>query len=85
VQSTSYRFLKGASVLVFIIAIFIFVASQIITFAGHYVSVRNSEGQIIGKAWIPHDYSRDQEIYGMFVVLSGLQTWATFAIGKEKK
>jgi hypothetical protein len=47
--------------------------------------VSNAEGQIIGETWIPHDYARDQQVYGMFVILSGLQTWAIFAIGKAKR
>jgi hypothetical protein len=84
-MSSSGKLLKAASILIFVIAIFLFVGSQVITFAGRRVPVRNTEGQIIGETWIPHDYGRDQEIYGMFVLLSGLQTWAIFAIGKEKR
>jgi hypothetical protein len=81
-QSTSYKLLKCTSVLVFVIAVFLFIGSQIITFAGRRVIVRNIEGQIIGAALVPHDYARDQEIYGMFMVLSGLQTWVIFTIRK---
>ena len=84
-QSTSFKLLKCALVLVFVIAIFLFVISQLIDFVPRRVPVRNNEGQIIGEARIPHDYARDQETYGVFVVLSGLQTWAIFAIGKEKR
>ena len=84
-QSTSYKLLKGTSVLVFVIAIFLFAGSQVITVAPRRVAVRSSEGQIIGETWIPHEYARDQEIYGIFVLLSGLQTWAIFAVGKEKR
>jgi hypothetical protein len=84
-RSTSCKLLKYASVLVFVIAIFLFIGSQIITFAGRRVTVRNNGGQVIGETLVPHDYARDQEIYGMFTVLSGLQLWVTCAIGKERK
>jgi hypothetical protein len=83
--STSYQILKGASVLIFVIAIFLFVSSQIITFASRRVPIRNNDRQIIGETSIPHDYGFDFKIYGVFVVISGLQSWAIFALGKGQR
>jgi ABC-type phosphate transport system permease subunit len=84
-QSTSSRVLKGASVLIFVIAILLFISSQFITYAARRLPVTNAEHQIIGETWIPHDYFRDQQIYGIFVVLSGLETWTIFAFGKGQR
>ena len=56
--------------------------SPIVTVASRKVQVRDKAGQVIGEAWIPHDYSTDEFIISSLMVLSGLQLWAVLNLGK---
>jgi hypothetical protein len=44
--------------------------------------VRDKGGQIIGEAWIPHDYGTHQFLSISLMVLSGIQFWTIRHFGK---
>lgn len=79
----SYRALRAVSFLAFFIALLLFVFSQVVTVASRRVEVRDKQHQIIGEAWIPHDYSNDIFTSFSFLVLSGIQFWLIQSIGRR--
>jgi hypothetical protein len=50
---------------------------------GRHLPVTDKEHQIIGEVWIPYDSSEDLKIFGLFIVLSGLQMWTIFLVTKR--
>lgn len=80
--SGSHKILRGASLLVFVASVLFFALSQVVTVASRRVPVRDKEGQIIGDAWIPHDYVADEFLYAALMVLSGMQLWTIRHIPK---
>ena len=80
-QPASYKILKSVSLLIFAFAVIIFVSSQIVTVASRHIEVRNEKNEIIGDAWIPHDYGTDQFISLAIMILSGIQFWTIRNIG----
>jgi hypothetical protein len=81
-QPASYKVLRSASLLIFILSGFLFVTSQFVTVASRRVQVRDKGGQIIGEAWIPHDYGTHQFLSISLMVLSGIQFWTIRHFGK---
>lgn len=79
----SYRALRAVSFFVFFLALLLFVFSQVVTVASRRVEVRDHQGQIIGDAWIPHDYGSDIFTSFSWLVLSGIQFWMIQTIGKR--
>jgi hypothetical protein len=80
----SYRALRAVSFFAFCLALLLFVFSQIVTVASRRVDVRDQQGQIIGNAWIPHDYGSDTFTSLSWMVLSGIQFWIIKSIGKAR-
>ena len=78
----SYQLLKRAALLLFLVAVMLFVASEVVTVAARKVQVRDKDGQVIGEAWIPHDYGTSQLICGSLMVLSGFQFCAILVFGR---
>jgi hypothetical protein len=76
----SYKYLRRASLLVFLVSILLFVASEVVTVAARRVQVRNTDGEIIGEAWIPHDYGTSQLLSLAVMILSGIQLWSVIII-----
>jgi hypothetical protein len=68
--------------LVFLVSILLFIGSQVVTVAARRVPVRNRDGQIIGEAWIPHDYGTSQFLSLALMILSGIQLWTVTIVGK---
>ena len=67
---------------IFVIAVLVFVFSQVVTYASRRVPVRDKDGHVIGEAWIPHDYGADASSAISLAVLSGIQLWTIRTIGK---
>ena len=82
-RSTSYKLLRIASVVVFILALFLYIRSQITIVPAQRMPVMNKEHQEIGETWLLYNTRMDLKIYGVFVVLSGVEVWAVFAMGKK--
>ena len=78
-----YKILQGISFLSFLLALLLFVLSQIVTVASRHIEVRNKEDQIIGDVWIPHDYGSDQFLMLSLTLLSGMQFAGLHIIGKK--
>jgi hypothetical protein len=76
----SYKYLRRASLLVFFVSILLFVASEVVTVAARRVQVRSTDGEIIGEAWIPHDYGTSQLLSLAVMILSGIQLWSVIII-----
>ncbi len=79
----SYRALRAVSFLVFLLAVLLFIVSQVVTVASRRVKVRDQQGQIIGTADIPHDYGSDMFTSFAWLVLSGIQFWTIQIIGNR--
>ena len=87
-QTRPYKILQIASFAIFVIAVLMFIFSQVVTYASRRVQVRDNDGHVIGEAWIPHDYAADASSSISIAVLSGIQFWTVRTIGKaayEKK
>lgn len=82
-MSLSYKLLRVASALVFVIAICLFLHSLCFITPARELPVTDKEHQIIGEVWIPYDSRGDLQMFGYCILLSGLQTWAVFALGKQ--
>ena len=82
-NSISYKLLRVTSVLVFVVAICLFLHSWIFIIPARNLHVIDKEHQIIGDVWIPYDSSEDLRMYGFFIVLGGLQMWTIFAVGRK--
>lgn len=81
-RSRSYKYLRRASRLVFLVSILLFIGSQVVTVAARRVPVQNTDGQIVGEAWIPHDYGTSQFLSLALMILSGIQLWTVTIVGK---
>jgi predicted secreted hydrolase len=57
--------------------------SQVVTVASRRVEVRDRQHQVIGEAWIPHDYGSDTFTGFCFMALSGIQFWTIWLVGKQ--
>lgn len=79
----SYRSLRAVSFFAFLVALLLFILSQAVTVASRRVPVRDSQHQIIGEVWIPHDYGSDTYMSFGFLVLSGIQFWMVCVLGKK--
>ena len=69
--------------MIFILSILLFVMSQIVTVASRRVVVRDKDHQIIGDAWIPHDYGTHQFLSFSLMVVCGIQFWTVLHIGRN--
>ena len=78
----SYKALRSVSLLIFVVSVLLFVSSQFVTVASRRVQVRDKGGQIVGEAWVPHDYGTHQFLSVSLMVLSGIQFWTIRYIGK---
>ena len=67
--------------MVFVIAVITFLSSQSVSVASRKVVVRNDAGEIIGFAWIPHDYGADRFISLAVMILGGIQFWSIRNLG----
>lgn len=81
-QPSSYKLLKGASLVVFFVSIMLFSTSLVVDVASRRVQVRDKAGQIIGEAWIPHDYGTDFFLSSSLMILSGVQLWTIVSVGR---
>ena len=79
----SYTALRAASFFAFLLALLVFSFSQVVTVASRRVEVRDLQQQVVGDAWIPHDYGRAAFTSICFVVLSGIPFWMVCFIGKS--
>jgi hypothetical protein len=78
-----FQILRATSVLVFLVAICLFLRSLILIMPGRHLPVTDTAHQTIGEVWIPYDSSEDLKMYGFFIVLSGLQMWTIFLVAKK--
>ena len=81
--STIHKLFRCASVMVFIGAICLFLHSLMFILPARQLPVTNTEHQIIGQVWIPYDSRSDLKLFGLFIVLSGLQMWTVFLVTKK--
>jgi hypothetical protein len=81
-KTSQFRILRATSVLVFLVAICLFLRSLIFIMPGRHLPVTDTAHQTIGEVWIPYDSSEDLRMYGFFIVLGGLQMWTVFAVGR---
>jgi hypothetical protein len=82
-KKSIFQVLRATSVLVFLVAICLFLRSLIFIMPGRHLPVTDKEHQAIGEVWIPGNSIEDLRMYGFFIVLSGLQMWTVFAVGRE--
>ena len=79
----SFKITQGVSCVFFIIALFLFTSSLVVTVASKRVQVTNSDEKVIGEAWISHDYAADQFLYFSLTVLGGVQFFALRIVGRK--
>lgn len=82
-SSKSYRALRAVSFLAFLLAVLLFAFSQIVTVASRRVDVRDRQDQVVGEVWVPHDYGTNTFTSFCFLVLSGIQFWTIWLVGKR--
>jgi hypothetical protein len=75
--------LRPASVLIFVIAICLFLHELMFIHPGRQLPVADKDHQVIGEVWIPH--SSDLKAYGLLVALAGLQMWSILAITRKNQ
>jgi len=81
-RPASYKTLRGVSFLIFGLSVLLFVSCQLVDVASRRVQVRDKAGQIVGEAWIRHDYGTDQFVSLSLMILSGIQFWTVLYFGK---
>jgi hypothetical protein len=81
-RPASYKALRSVSLLIFVLSVLLFVSCQLVDVASRRVQVRDKAGQIVGEAWIPHDYGTDQFVCLSMMILSGIQFWTVLYFGK---
>jgi hypothetical protein len=81
--SRSYRALRAVSLLAFLVALLLYVSSEVVTYASHRLEVRDKQHQVVGEVWIPHDYASHTFTSFCFLVLSGIQFWTIWLVGKK--
>jgi hypothetical protein len=79
----SYKILQGFSFVFFLLSFLFFALSHVVTVASKHVEVRNKEDQVIGDAWISHDYGSDQLLCFSFTVLAGIQFAGLHLVGRK--
>ena len=79
----SFKITQVVSCVFFIVALFLFASSLFVTVASKRVQVTNSNEQVIGEAWVPHDYASDQFLCFSLVVLGGVQFFALRIVGRK--
>jgi hypothetical protein len=79
----SFKIIQGVSCVFFIVALFLFALSHVVTVASKRVEVTNKEDQVIGEAWISHDYGSDQFLCFSLAVLGGVQFYALRLVGRK--
>ena len=78
----AYKLLKPASVLVFVVAMGLFLHEWIFIHPARHLSVTGKDHQVIGEVYVPHD-SSDLKIFGFLVAVSGLQMWTILSVTKK--
>ena len=74
------RNLRAFAFLIFAISVIVAVLANIVTFAPRTIQVIGSEGGLIGRGIIPHNYSAGIFWAVLFAFLSGVQFWTVLAL-----